>query len=98
MFGKRCSNKLNVTLPTNRVPPIRKILRPLKISVGDSFVVINAFLSLAKERECSLRITRWPATVMLEQVDRCAVISVYGDVQRRARTGQSVDVRAARDE
>src|SRR5437660_1669503 len=39
-FGKRCSNMLNVTLPRKPVPPIRKIFRPLKISVGESLAVM----------------------------------------------------------
>src|SRR5438874_3483145 len=40
IFGKRCSNILNVTLPRKPVPPIRKIFRPLKISVGESLAVM----------------------------------------------------------
>src|SRR5437588_13022202 len=39
-FGNRCSNMLSVTLPRKPVPPIRKIFRPLKISVGESLAVM----------------------------------------------------------
>src|SRR5437867_7121808 len=38
--GKRCSNMLSVTLPRKPVPPIKKIFRPLKISVGESLAVM----------------------------------------------------------
>ena len=38
--GKRCSSMLKVTLPRKPVPPIRKIFRPLNISVGESLAVI----------------------------------------------------------
>src|SRR5882724_57387 len=40
MPGKRCSSMLKVTLPRKPVPPIRKIFRPLKISVGESLAVM----------------------------------------------------------
>src|SRR4030095_683110 len=36
--GKLCSNIDNVTLPTNPVPPMKKIFLPLNISVGDNFI------------------------------------------------------------
>src|SRR5258707_15525014 len=39
-LGKRCSSMLNVTLPRKPVPPIKKIFRPLKISVGESPAVM----------------------------------------------------------
>ena len=54
MFGNRCSNMLSVTLPRNPVPPIRNILRPLKISVGESFVLmIIESRSLVSRRSAS---------------------------------------------
>src|SRR6266576_2483005 len=99
MFGKLCSNMLNVTLPTKPVPPIRKILRPLKISVGDSFVVIIHLSHSAKrKRKSSLHLVRLSPTVILEQVDDGTVVSAEGDVQRRSAVRQSIDIRAARQE
>ncbi len=40
ILGKRCSSMLSVTFPRKPVLPIRKILRSLKISVGDRFMTV----------------------------------------------------------
>src|SRR5712691_3354664 len=85
--GKRCSNMLNVTLPRKHVPPIRKIFRPLKISVGERLAVMIQ-VCLPFGRGSSMQFGRSLRAVMLYQISNCVVVPSHRDIEGRAGSVQ----------
>src|SRR5882672_5822944 len=89
-FGNRCSSMLKVTLPRKPVPPIRKIFRPMKISVGESLAVMIQIRSV--------QFTRSLGAVMLQQIGNRLVVFAQRDIERGAGARQGIDIRTANQE
>src|ERR1043165_9498698 len=91
MFGNLSSNMLRVTLPTNPVAPMIKMRRSLKISVGESFVIVN---SSAR----SVKFAPPFRAIVFQNVDHGRSAAWGRRVQRGAIAVNSIDIGAAQNQ